>query len=195
MTTITRALVENGYEITQEQVRELAETRLASGEVDKSLTEGYFKVLLKRTQQHILSQSTEGRLQALDKADETMYPIVITVINEQDDCKPNHNDSADTKKAKAKLRNERSNYARSAKSVIRKAIICGITIEHLNASVTGKTAVEKMATAALAEIADGSPPDYLGLAMGFWAQALKMACHLSSEDKAQFLAHVSECIK
>ena len=148
MTTITRRLVEQDYDISDADVRELCETKLASGEVDKNLNEGYFKVLYSRTVQRIKlvhNPDVQARKDCLDAAHGGMYAIVLDVINGLDDCKPNHQDSPEVKKAKALRRNERSNYARSAKSAILKAIEAGISIEDKRPDMVGKTALEKEA--------------------------------------------------
>ena len=150
MTTITRRLVEQDYDITDADVRELCETKLASGEVDKNLNDGYFKVLYSRTVSRIKATflphpTVEQRRDCLDKAHEGMYAIVLDVINGMDDCKPNHQDSPEVKKAKSLRRNERSNYARSAKSAVLKAIEAGIAIEDKRPDMVGKTALEKEA--------------------------------------------------
>lgn len=150
MTTITRRLVEQDYDISDEDVRELCETKLASGEVDKNLNEGYFKVLYSRTVKRIKATflphpTVEQRRDCLDKAHDGLYSIVLDVINGLDDCKPNHQDSPEVKKAKTLRRNERSTYARTAKSAILKAIEAGIAIEDKRPDMVGKTALEKEA--------------------------------------------------
>jgi hypothetical protein len=142
-------LVDQDYDISQEDVRELVETKLASGEVDKTLVDGYFKVLYKRTITYIKEQSfvdEKNREAALERADGTMYPIVLEVINKMADVQPNANDSVEVKRAKALRRNERSNYARSAKSAILKAIKAGLVIEDKRPDMVGKSALEKEAT-------------------------------------------------
>lgn len=144
MTTITRKLVEEDYSISDADVEELVRTRVASSEVDEALTEGYFRVLFKRTISAIVGlPSVESRLAALDKADGTMYPIVLKVINEMTDCQPRESDSPEVKKEKALLRNKRSNYARSAKATIKAAIMAGLEVEDMSAATVGKSALHK----------------------------------------------------
>lgn len=143
MTTITRRLIDNDYDISDADVKELCETKLASGEVDKSLNDGYFRVLFKRTQMGTALPTVSNRLQALEEADARLYPIVLEVVNSLDECAPNDSDSAEIKKVKAQKRNERTNYARSAKSTIKAAIMGGIEIETKQVGDLGKTALAK----------------------------------------------------
>lgn len=138
---ITKRLIQQGYDVTDDDVRELASTKLAAGEVDGKLGEGYFKVMLRRVTTHPKFAFGEG-LKALEDVDSTMYGIVLSVVNDMEDCRPNLHDSKEVKADKAKLRNSRTNYARSAKSVIKKALTVGVNLDSDSASKLGKTALE-----------------------------------------------------
>jgi hypothetical protein len=143
VTTITRRLIEEDYDVTDADIRELCELKAASGGVDETLTDGYFKVLFKRTIKGVTGPSVEQRLHALEKADSVMYPIVLDVVGNMSDCKAGPNDDAATKQAKSLLRNQRSCYARTAKTTIRKAIEAGVDIENRRPDMVSKHNLDK----------------------------------------------------
>lgn len=150
MTTIIAKIQAAAYRATEQQVEDMARERFtASANVDV-LSDCYFKVLLAESQAQLPPLAPSGRKQAISAEAHLMvveavharyYPAVLRGINTPDVAADAPGIDQEEKSRRAKVRNARSNYARSSKSELCSYIEAGNDIRLL---VVGDTSKEKL---------------------------------------------------
>jgi len=146
--SILKNIHDNSYQITDEDLEQLVSVKVKSESVDNTLTDDYFRVLIRRskdaegTDEERVTEAHKGMMKVVNKA-------VITR-----DIAPNPNDSSEKKAEKTAERQRRTGFARSSASVLRRFLKSGGHLDDLDPAVHGKSMVEKLAREQEQDIAE-----------------------------------------
>jgi hypothetical protein len=138
--SIVKVIRGNSFRVTDDDVAKLADTKVASDSVGDVLGDDYFRVLLRRvTDEYGITPGNQGDL--IDTHAKHMLGVVADRVI-TDDIKANPEDSTEVKADKTKKRGQRTQFARSAASVLRRFVKAGGFVGNLDPEVHGKSAVD-----------------------------------------------------
>ena len=111
--SVVKAVQDNQYDVNDDELGRLVETKFKAGAVDERVGDSYFRILVRRSQ-----RVAEGNdMERVNAAHKPMYKIVRERAVTPD-VAPKKSDSSLRKAEKHRVRNSRTQFARTAKSAL-----------------------------------------------------------------------------
>lgn len=147
-TSIVKIAAGSDYNLSDEDLGTLVETKVKAGAVDAGVGDTYFRVLVRRSQIEVATAGegthTDAVLAGVDRAHKGMMAIVNDRVITPD-IAPKDSDSSETKAEKRAERQRRTGFARSSKSALVRWIKAGGDLMGLNPADATKSGCERTA--------------------------------------------------